>query len=627
MADETLNRIKNATTGREEANDQAGAVFPPFQFSFLARETLLEAIETTENNAILEEPKSFQEAWNHEDQVQRNKWRDAIKKEFHDMNQRGVWKKIYRRDMPPDRRCVKSKWVFKIKRNGTFRARLVACGYTQIPGIDFAENYAPVISDVTWRIMLVAMLIWNLEGILIDVECAFLEGDLEEEVYMECPEGLENSDKIKECLKLEKSIYGLVQSARQWWKKFVKILRQIGFEGGYADPCLLVKRDNDGIIFIALYVDDCLCIGKKEAIQKMVNSLRNHDLKLKIDEELKDYLSCEIHFSDDRKAAVLHQAHIIKSLKNEFGNEVQNLQKYKTPGTPGQGMNRGDGKISVSTEENTRFRMGVGKLLYLVKHTRPDISNAVRELSKMLDCTTPNAMKELRRVIKYVLDTENFGLKIAPEVKESGDLLELKIYCDSDFAGDKETRVSVAGYIMYLCGVPISWRSKAMKHVTLSSSEAEYVSLSEAAKEVKFVVQLIESMGIDVQKPVEIKVDNLGAIFMANNVTVSPRTKHVDIRYRYITELIENGLIKVKFVKTEENDSDGFTKNLNGELYEKHKTKFIIDKDEIKNYHKIADRDFYEREKLVQFPEHQKSNLNIEEFEKNGIVSSQQEGC
>ena len=193
----------------------------------------------------------------------------------------------------------------------------------------------------------------------------------------------------------------------------------------------------------------------------------------------------------------------------------------------------------------------------------------------------------MRRVIKYVLDTKGYGLKISPLKPNKDDLLELKVYCDSDFAGDKETRISVAGYIMYLCGVPITWRSKAMRHVTLSSSEAEYVSLSEAAKEVKFIIQVIESMGIKLKRPIEIKVDNLGAIFMANNISISPRTKHVDVRYRFITELIENGLIEVKFVKTEENDSDGFTKNLSGALYKKHKMKYIIDKEEIKNDHKI----------------------------------------
>ena len=326
----------------------------------------------------------------------------------------------------------------------------------------------------------------------------------------------------------------------------MKILRQLNFDGGYADPCLFTRKDDNGIVFIALYVDDCLCIGTKAAIDDVIDKLRKFDLNLKIDRELKDYLSCEIHFASDRKSAVLHQGHIIKSIRNEFEREVKDLQEYRTPGTPGVGMIRDPDGVSVSPELQSRFRMGVGKLLYLVKHTRPDIANAVRELSKMLDCTNEGAIKELRRVIKYVLDTSNDGLKIAPTARGEDGFFDLEVFCDSDFAGDKETRISVAGYIMYLCGVPISWRSKAMKSVTLSSSEAEYVSLSEAAKEVKFITQVIESMGIIVQKPVRIRVDNIGAIFMAGNVTTSPRTKHVDVRYRYVTEFIEDGLVKIR---------------------------------------------------------------------------------
>ena len=569
-ANEELARLTDPEAGREVAN----AILPDRAYSFIARETMLEAIEKAEVTEYLE-PNSFDGAWNHTDVVQRDKWREAIKKEFGDMNRRKVWRKMKRRDLPDNRRCVKSKWVFKVKRNGVFRARLVACGYSQIPGIDFTENYAPVINDVTWRIMIVAMLLWDLKGILIDVECAFLEGELEEEVYMECPKGLEGVDNREDCLKLEKSIYGLVQSARQWWKKFVKFLKEIDFEGGYADPCLFTRRSDKGIVFIALYVDDCLCIGDKAAIDEVVNKLKNFNLNLKIDQELKDYLSCEIHFASDRKSAILHQAHIIRSIRNEFEKEVRDLQEYKTPGTPGVGMVRDPDGVSVSAELHSRYRMGVGKLLYLVKHTRPDIANAVRELSKMLDCVNQAAIKELRRVIKYVLDTEDEGLKIAPKARGTDGILDLEVFCDSDFAGDKETRISVAGYIMYLCGVPISWRSKAMKSVTLSSSEAEYVSLSEAAKEVKFISQVIESMGIEVQKPIVIKVDNVGAIFMAGNVSTSPRTKHVDVRYRYVTEFIEDGLIKIQFVRTRDNESDGFTKNLIGELYDKHKAKFI----------------------------------------------------
>ena len=135
----------------------------------------------------------------------------------------------------------------------------------------------------------------------------------------------------------------------------MKILCEMGFQGGYANPCLFTKKDNDGIIFIALYVNDCLCIGHETAIDKMINKLRKRDLNLTINRELKDYLSCEIHFLSNRTKAVLHQSNIIESLKKEFGAEVQNLQEYTTPGTPGQGMSHGDGKVLVLPADQTRF--------------------------------------------------------------------------------------------------------------------------------------------------------------------------------------------------------------------------------------------------------------------------------
>ena len=116
------------------------------------------------------EPKSFEEAWNHPDEVQRKKWQDAIHKEFKDMCNRGVWKKVKRSEVPSGRRCVKNKWVFTIKRNGVFRARLVACGYSQVPGVDFSESFAPVVNDITFHILLVAMIAWGLKAKIIDVE-------------------------------------------------------------------------------------------------------------------------------------------------------------------------------------------------------------------------------------------------------------------------------------------------------------------------------------------------------------------------------------------------------------------------------------------------------------------------
>ena len=211
-------------------------------------------------------------------------------------------------------------------------------------------------------------------------------------------------------------------------------------------------------------------------------------------------------------------------------------------------------------------------LLYLVKHTRPDIANAVRELTKLNDGPTASAMKELFRVIKYVLDTEHLGLKMSPD---SEDMWSILAFSDSDYAGDKETRISVSGYAIFICNAIACWKSKGQRSVTLSSSEAEYVALSEAAKEVKFIWMILKSMGFEVKSPITVRVDNIGAIFMSENVTTSDRTKHIDTRFRFVNEFIADGFIEVIFVRTKENVADIFTKNTNADTSAPHHSRLL----------------------------------------------------
>jgi hypothetical protein len=471
----------------------------------------------------------------------------------------------------------------KVKRNGIFRARLVACGYSQIPGVDFTENYAPVISDVTYRIMLIAEIVWKLSSKIVDVETAFLHGDLEEEIYMDCPEGLDHDGS--ECLLLLKTIYGLVQSARQFFKKLVACLKRIGFKGGYADPCLMTKKSDLGICYIAIYVDDCYCVGHEAAINDTIKKIVASGFEVKVEESLADYLSCNILFNKDKTRAWLGQPHLIKSLEKKFGDAVTSLQKYRTPGTPGQGIVRPkkdeESVPLVSPEDQALYRSGVGMLLYLVKHSRPDIANVVRELSKVMDGATPAALKEMKRVMKFVLDTRNFGLKIEPKAHNDGDDWVMVAYTDSDYAGDKDNRISVGGFIIFLLGVPIMWRSKAQRSVSLSSAEAEFCSLSDAAKEIKFVYQILMSMGIAVKLPIIVRVDNVGAIFMTENVSTNSRTKHVDVRYHFVREFVEEGFVKIVFVRSEHNTSDGFTKNVTGDIYDAHVADYMAERSTI----------------------------------------------
>ena len=490
---------------------------------------------------------------------------------------RGVWRNRSKAGVPSGRTLLKSKWVFKIKRNGTYRARLVACGYSQVPGVDYTENYSPVVNDVTFRIILVIWIIRRYEARIIDIETAFLEGVLEEEIYMQIPKGYREAlekEADNECLLLEKPIYGLVQAARQFWKKMVAILKELGFLGGHSDPCLYTRTNKRGTVIVIMYVDDFLCVGDHEALDELEDDLRAAKLTLKVEHGLSDYLSCEIVLNEEKTEGYLVQPHLIKNLKKYFKDHVKNKQVYMTPGTPGQGVKRPVSEdMKINEDLQSKFRSGVGMLLYLVKHSRPDIANATRELSKSMDGATMLGYQELLRVIKYVLDTEGYGLKLKPVSED--ETWRLTAYTDSDWAGDQESRISVSGYILYFGSVAAAWRSRGQKSVSLSSSEAEYVALSECVKDVRFVMKIMRELGMEPPIPVVVRIDNVGAMFMAENNTTSQRTRHIDIRYKWVAEFIEAGDIDAVFVKTADNDADIFTKNTSRVIHDKHVEKMM----------------------------------------------------
>ena len=551
---------------------------------------LCAAIESMDPNTFKDKyeiPSNFLAAWNHPDPFQREKWRAAITKELDKMKEMNVFKIVKRNTMPPNTRCVKHRWVFDIKRNGTFRARLVACGYSQIPGVDFEDAFSPVTNDVTFRILIIYALIMRFDVRLIDVETAFLHGDLEHKIYMECPQGIEAA--IDECILLMKALYGLVQSARQFFKKFKTVLEKIGCKQSLVEPCLFSFKDKDGVAFLAIHVDDCITIGNPKTIDNFINLLQSEKLKLKIDAIFKDYLGCEVIFNKKRTMALMSQPSLINKMEKNFAHLITKGRTFQTPGTPSYNILRPtDTSEQISEPMQAEYRSAVGSLLYLIKYSRPDIANCVRELAKCMDKATPAAYKEMKRVMSFVIQTKTKGLIIKPIVQNENKInWDLMMYTDSDWAGDKENRRSVTGFIIYFMGAPIFWKSRLQKTVSLSSTEAEYYALSEAAKEVKFIIMLLQSIGIEPVLPIIINVDNVGAIFMAENMSATARTRHVDARYHFIREMIVDNLIKVIFVKTDNNDADIFTKNTTQQVYDNHVKKYLVDKENFDNSNEI----------------------------------------
>ena len=414
------------------------------------------------------------------------------------MIERGVWRKTERKNIPSNRRLIGNKWVFKIKRDGTYRARLVALGYSQIPGVDYTDNFAPVAHDVPFRIALARMMVEKLDSLVMDVDTAFLYGDIDEEIFMKSPVGMEEIDpgsSTEDCYQLVKRIYGLCQAARQFWKKFEdKAKREpFGFQVSPADPCMLFKQNELGICIIIMYVDDMLVIGKKEQIQEFTTKIQK-EFSVNIQHNLADYLGCEFHMNKVKTRGWLGQPSTIKSLEQKFGERPMKERLSLTPGTPRFTARRLENpEDKVSPEEHETYRSGVGTLLYLTKHSRPDICNPVRELSKTMDAPAPVHLKEMYKLIRFALSTKDYGLKF-------------------ELRKDMKRWISVFGYIVYFCGIQIVWRSKGMKSVVLSTTEAEYMALSEVVKELKFIVQLLQTVNIEVELPITAHVDNVGAI-------------------------------------------------------------------------------------------------------------------
>ena len=530
------------------------------------------------------EPKTYYEAKQSKDWF---KWWEAMKTEFKNMEEKEVWDICERKKLPTGRQVIGNRWVYALKDDGRYRARTVAKGFSQIPGKDFQGNFAPVINDTTFHLVLVLKTLLKLEAGQFDIETAFLYGELEEELWMQLPDGY--SEYVKEktgkiinttthCLKLKKAIYGLVQAARQWWKKFKEVMQSLGFNPSKADPCLFIKNGdgkNKLPAFIIIYVDDGGIFGTKEQVKEVLQAL-SKGFKVKDLGPLKHFVGCHIVQDTGIPGKIyIHQPKLIKHLEEQFGDKIKDINRtYSTPAGPKTMILRPEkGDKLISAQEQTTYRSGVGMLLYLVKHSRPDISNAVRELSKVADGATLAHWKALTRTIKYVIDTKNYALKIQPTQKYQN--FHLEGISDSEYAGDKDTRISVYGYVVYFCGSPIAWKSKSGRSVTLSSTEAEYFAVSEITKEIMFIKQVIESMNIKLNYPIIIKCDNVGAIYLANNHTTGQRTKHIDIRTHFVRQYIEDGIIKIVFVKSEENDADIYTKNTTEELFKIHFTKNV----------------------------------------------------
>uniref|UniRef100_A0A2N9G4M2 CCHC-type domain-containing protein n=1 Tax=Fagus sylvatica TaxID=28930 RepID=A0A2N9G4M2_FAGSY len=398
-----------------------------------------------------EDPSTFQEAI---ESSEKDKWMEAMVEENESLSKNKTWELT---ELPKGKKPIGCKWVFKKKEavsekeGERFKARLVAKGYSQRHGIDYDEVFSPVVRHTSIRAVLALVADQDLELEQLDVKTAFLHGNLEEEIFMEQPEGFKQPGTENLVCRLKKSLYGLKQSPRQWYKRFDSYMIQIGYTRCEYDCCVYVRILEDGsYIFLLLYVDDMLIAAKS---------------------------MCE----------------------RTEGQESCGCLRKTTSG-------------------------------------RPDLAHAVSTVSRYMANPGREHWNAVKWIFRYLKGTAEHGILFSRQPGTNS----VVGYVDADYAGEVDDRRSTTGYVFTLSGGPICWKSTLQSIVAMSTTEAEYMAVAEAAKEALWLKGLVKELGLN-QGGVQMHCDSQSAIYLAKNQVYHARTKHIDVRFHKIRELIVTG--------------------------------------------------------------------------------------
>ncbi len=352
-------------------------------------------------------------------------------------------------------------------------------------------------------------------------------------------------------MQTEKINIRLKQSPHCWSKTFTEFMKNIGFKQSTSDPCVFVKSQQE-LEILAVYVDDLILVTESMESMKEMKLPLKKCYKMKDMGELSYILGISVIQDKEKNCVFLHQKHYIEAILQKYG--MHDANPVATPTDENVKLKRNDG-VSKPVNSST-YQSMVGSLLYVAMATQPDIAQAVSVVSKFN--ANPNAahLTAVKRIIRYLKGTLNLALKY--ERSDSGTLIG---YSDADWAGDQDDRHSTTGNVFLLGGGAVSWLSKKQSTVALSTAEAEYVALSQAAQECVWLRRLLSDLGMDVT-PVVILEDNQGAIAIAKNPVDHSRTKHIDIRYHYIRECVQNGQIQLQYCPTDDMKADILTKPL-----------------------------------------------------------------
>jgi hypothetical protein len=444
------------------------------------------------------------------------------------------------------------------------KTRFVCKGYSQTPGVDVFDTFAPVAGASTIRLFCSTAANWKWEVEFADVETAFLFASLrdDEEIFVEAPADLIGDGNV---LKLNKALYGLRQSPRRWNQCLVDFMvSDLGYEQCKADPCLLIKRSEEGELLgmVVLWVDDIACAGSKELIDSTFEALDEKYKLKRLGADVDQFVGVQYHYDRDNGYISLHQRSYTESMLEKFGAREGRI--YTTPGVPGYGLTK-DMEASTMEEQAELRRRGygtaVGCLMWLANFTRPDLACAVRELSRFLLNPGLKHWEAVERVFGYLRGTLDYKLCYG-----SGEL-KLEAYADASYASDVDTRCSTTGFVIMYGGAAIMWGSRQQSTVALSSTEAEYMALSDCLKEVLYHRSLLSFIFPEYVDETSVMFeDNEGCIKLAYNNASTKRLKHIDVRYHFIQEHVVDGHVELRYIPTKDQLADCLTKHVCGAI-------------------------------------------------------------
>ena len=415
-----------------------------------------------------------------------------------------------------------------------------------------------------------------------DVPQAFLNADVDEEIYMELPEGYRAGREHLVC-KLKKAMYGLKQAPRNWYLLISKFIsEQLGYKATVSDPCLFFKRSRTGrLMLLFLFVDDFQSSYHfedksewNELKAKLIDRFNTKDLGPSV-------WILGMRITRNRKARNITLDQELYAMKGLERYGLDQCKPVATPGVSGSAVDRDDSEsasagVSAGPVDKQLYQEMVGTLMYSAVSCRPDIAHAVQMLARAMQDPKQSDVQAAKRVFRYLAGTKDVGLVFG---SRNGDTtvdtrgrncfrLDVCSFADADWANDKSDRKSITGWVAKVNGDPISWASKKQRTVAQSTCEAELYAEAAAIQEVLWLRGLLKELGLHVQTGSLVHGDNQSTIAISKNGIKGERTKHVDVKYHFITETIESGSVQLKWVPTTEQQADIFTKALPRPVFE-----------------------------------------------------------